>query len=573
MLAASDYVACSSEMRRIPAPQPVEEEEGEDASIDVASPVDAAQPQDAGAPDAQSTTTSPCGVVPVEGACTASNVASTCVVPTGQGSPRVVSEVCPTFAECKVVQGRARCSPKAGQCLPGASECVSASSRRMCDSNGLWSAEVCPGCRATSFGALCSGKATTTSYSGTVRYETRGPNASYTDWGSLVTVPAIGVLVVSYAWDAASGSYTPIDATTADSTGNYTVAVPTPGDPKDLLNVWAVRTTAAPSRILFALAHPDVPDGEWDVARPVPVSGANANWWGWGQYVQALGPSGSVFDITEPMGSGALRVFDYLRYSYDTTAALLGASGKSVVVWIRSNTSWSCGACAVSWPTSFMGQAFESQIWIPALAQDTSWWADPVTAHELGHWVMSSYGASPNEGGPHRLACPTFPGQAWSEGWATAFSSLARANSVYYDKQKGTFFWFDVAAEQYGSGDPWSPPTAAGGLGQLMDENVVASLLWHLADNPTQPGALGANASLLRALVSERMTKRPFARGYTTRRWEGACEPRSNVVDTSVSAPMVADYLDALRCSGMPASKIASAIGAYPYPVSAPLCK
>lgn len=67
------------------------------------------------------------------------------------------------------------------------------------------------------------------------------------------------------------------------------------------------------------------------------------------------------------------------------------------------------------------------------------------------------------------------------------------------------------------------------------------------------------------------MTTAPFARGYTAHTWDGACT-RTKVVDRKVSAPMIADYLDALVCAGTSPAKVTSAIGAYPYPVSSPIC-
>lgn len=210
--------------------------------------------------------------------------------------------------------------------------------------------------------------------------------------------------------------------------------------------------------------------------------GPNANWWGWGWYDQTLGAPGSTLTITEQQGSGAMRVFDYLRYAHEITEFMYKSSGKRLVIWLSPNTSWSCGVCFMPQLVSFSGQQFTSQIFIPATAQDTSFWSDAVNAHELGHWVMASYGTSPYENGPHALGCQTFPGQAWSEGWATGFSSIARADSRYYDKQKGTFFWFDIDKHQYSpnEGVVWKNPDPNAGLQQLMDENV------HCGERPAE---------------------------------------------------------------------------------------
>jgi len=58
------------------------------------------------------------------------------------------------------------------------------------------------------------------------------------------------------------------------------------------------------------------------------------------------------------------------------------------------------------------------------------------------------------------------PEQGWSEGFATFFSSLAHADDIYYDKQDGGFFWFDLRALSYGATKPFvapAPPAKATG--------------------------------------------------------------------------------------------------------------
>jgi len=188
---------------------------------------------------------------------------------------------------------------------------------------------------------------------------------------------------------------------------------------------------------------------------------------------------------------------------------------------------------------------------------------------ELGHWVMESFGRSPNEGGLHCLGVPTFPGQAWSEGWATAFSSLARNSSVYYDKQNGAMFWFDLELRRYSGANLWQRPSASSGLFQVMDENEVAAMLWELALDP----AVG-RASVLAALATSRLTVPPFGRGYTTRQWDPVCPPLEYNF-TNESAPMLADYLDSLVCQGAPATAIdnvTSPTEFYPYPSNLPIC-
>jgi hypothetical protein len=140
---------------------------------------------------------------------------------------------------------------------------------------------------------------------------------------------------------------------------------------------------------------------------------------------------------------------------------------------------------------------------------------------------------------------------------------------IFYDKQSGTMFWFDLAsrASLYGA---WTRPIPENGLFQRMDENEVAAMVWGLASEPS----VGASA-IYQAIGSPRMTESPFARGYTRHSWTTAGCTQSDAVDSGESSPMVADFLDALVCAGAPSSAVDAVtepLTFYPYPSSAPLC-
>jgi hypothetical protein len=71
------------------------------------------------------------------------------------------------------------------------------------------------------------------------------------------------------------------------------------------------------------------------------------------------------------------------------------------------------------------------------------------------------------------------------------------------------------------------------------------------------------------------VTQPKFKRGYTTHVWNMNNCVRSNYRDTGKSAPMFADYLDGLRCTGSSAAAIDAVTQpqqAYPYPSDKPLC-
>jgi hypothetical protein len=103
-----------------------------------------------------------------------------------------------------------------------------------------------------------------------------------------------------------------------------------------------------------------------------------------------------------------------------------------------------------------------------------------------------------------------------------------------------------------------------------MDENEAAAIMWQTYREIGTPGPV------LDAVASERMRVAPFARGYTRRIWSSAKYP--NVFDTTEqSLPCLADYLDALLCSGALAgeqlTEIVEPRSYYPYPSESPLCR
>ncbi len=186
----------------------------------------------------------------------------------------------------------------------------------------------------------------------------------------------------------------------------------------------------------------------------------------------------------------------------------------------------------------------------------------------VGAVLIDAEGHVVGEGGPHSLGVPTHPGQAWSEGWATFFSSDVRGNSRYFDKQGGLFFWLDLAARGYSGGAMWQRPTPGGGLLQLMDENEVAAILWALAPSVGRSG-------MWAALADARATIGPFERGYFRRLW-GPAGPVPYYV-TPQSTTCLADYLDAVLCAD-PGRRTAIDLVTepttrYPYPSGSPLCR
>lgn len=517
-------------------------------------PLDAGgMPGSAGAP------ADPCEGVSPFGECVTPAQARKCIVPTGNGLPMLVTTDCRDFEHCVVDRKQARCVLNQNACLPSQSECTSSKQLRTCDPQGAWHTEVCPGaCQQSAIGGFCVSGATTTTFNGTLLYEQVQVLDTYVDWAkSSIDQPAEGVLVLSgdgNEW---------LDATLVDENGNYSLQVPTSNTGIEQLAFFLIHPDPTGSIAQFGVFDPNVPDGV--VSTDATLDGQT---WSWGVPLSEVS-SGETLRITEEQGSGAMHIYRRLLQIQRFDAEFYGTEPGTIAAWFHLNTQWDCGACFAPWPAEVASNPFDSQLFISATAQDRSYWSDAVTIHEAGHYTMWSYGVSPNEGGQHCLGQPTAPGQAWSEGWATGFSSILRESSVYWDKQAGSMFWFDVGSRFY-QDVTWQRPKPRNGLLQDIDENEVAAMLWSLA----QPGSAGADATLL-GLRQPSVTGSEFKRGYTRHLWDMNNCRRSSYFDTGESAPMFADYLDGLACDNVPAAAIDDATNpeqSYPYPSQEPLC-
>ena len=503
-----------------------------------------------GAPDESVRAQVDCSVLPAGDRCLGPRVVERC------HDGQLSREDCAASEACVESEsgGGARCEAGAA-CVESTSRCSATGALERC-SAGRWLEEPCEaGCVAEGNRGWCGAPGRT--LSGLARYERRLPDAAFHDWTSETEwVPARGFLVASFH----AGSL--IDLGVTDGVGRFTVRLPKEVGPEDLIVVYAAGQ-GKQGTVDYAVAHPGLSG-----AQTLPVTpGASARLWSWARPTRALLES-PVVAIGEAEGSGAAAVFEAVSAAWNSTRERYGRTGLPVVAWLGFGTTWSCGACFAPWQVTAAGRRWGAQLWLPGDA-DAAWWSEAMVLHELGHWAMASHGTSPSEGGPHFVGVPTFPGQAWSEGWATWFSSDTRGNPRYYDRQGGTMFWLDLETRSPELAS-WSRPRPEDGLLQPIEENEVAAMLYRLGTGTP------SRQAMYEALAAPSMNLAPWARGYRKHTWRMVEGKQVDVVETAEAAPCLADFLDTLMCKGYPRALMDAATEptvAYPYPSHAPLCR
>lgn len=508
----------------------------------------------------------PCAGVSILGECRGNSIAF-CVVGTGSSEPFTWDYPCGLGQTCSPSAYGPVCV-STSECLTGETECRG-STLATC-SNGAWTTTTCGGgCLDSAIGSVCRPSVPTELYENTLEYEYRSVNSTWTDWSAESYLAyGQGFLVISFA----DGKI--LDTAVTDGEGYFALEVVDSAfrDGDDAVALFAIRPSDDATNFAFAVMDPGLAPGSFDVSDRLTAGMPNPRPWFWTLDLDEL-PAWSEIYLPLSVGSGAAYTYDYLRFVHAVARDFYGERDRTALaIWFGPEVAWSCGACFTKTPTLDATWSFDSQIFMPATSTDEAYWSAAVIAHELGHWLMATYGVSPGEGGSHILGIPTHPGIAWSEGFATWFSALVRGQATYYDKQKGLFFWIDLSERTYSSGRSWRRPVASEGLEQLIDENEVSRMLIGLTNENTV-------GPMMAALSSPRMTQAPYLRGYERRTWNGLDDNGNPFPywSTDHSAPHLADYLDALVCSG---AHSAATIDTqtepwfhYPYPSQAPACR
>jgi hypothetical protein len=290
--------------------------------------------------------------------------------------------------------------------------------------------------------------------------------------------------------------------------GEFDAALTEPATADTTVYLYAMDFVAATQQPLVAIVHNDEPNIETQNSK---------DYWFWsnknrddGQGAITVNGDQAVmneFTIAEAEGSGALRIFQWIRYGMlrlDDPAALTGTNGleatknkrqQTVAVFWEPGVDTICGACflgpqgggaTVTPEGTTTEDHFDTLMQISGSNDNPTHWSYSVLSHELGHWTMANYSRSPGEGGQHFVGQASKPGLAWSEGWATAFGQWNSSDPpngdydpVYYDTQDGTTFWVNIATASYTNGN-LQKPDPNGPLSQFINENVVSSMVWHL---------------------------------------------------------------------------------------------
>ncbi|MEO5657389.1 MAG: hypothetical protein ABIO65_07170 [Nitrospiria bacterium] len=168
---------------------------------------------------------------------------------------------------------------------------------------------------------------------------------------------------------------------------------------------------------------------------------------------------------TSEATSGAFNILDQ---------GVLGAAYLlSVPVILTRDLEWAW------YPGSPAGTSYTSGnpavIAVSGQADDPDQFDDAVLLHEYGHYVLDIYSKDDSPGGEHRLNDSSLDLRlAWSEGWASFFSSVVRNDPVHIDTSaSGVRLQFELEGPSFAS-TTWYD----------SNELAVAAVLWDAFDGP-----------------------------------------------------------------------------------------
>jgi hypothetical protein len=498
----------------------------------------------------------PCKGVPAEGRCLGPTTVERCVssgVPAegkGEAVPQVVQGTCPSGTVCKQQEDWAGCVPEA-DCVEGASYCEGPSVRVACV-GGTWAKQPCGGeeeCRVSLGGAACATTASeagqTFQIKGTLLYEYRPVREDRKGYDAPTLDTGKGLIALAYDGDEyLGGTYT------SEDDGTFAIEVPK-------------KPTAATSLYFFPMLYDEGGVPQFAVAVPETLSYANLKSKAYYAFGRTTGEALDVGQIvvTEAEGSGAIYIHQWVLYSI-LQLRLMAPEAKpfNVLALWAPGKKFDCGNGTCYAPRGWgatvdygSGKDFYEGALLIAGTDDTPHQhSASVILHEFGHYTMDAYSRSPGEAAPHSLSMLEPPGMAWSEGWATYLGQGMMQTPLYFDKQEGTVWWYNVDKPYFKA----PKPDPSGPMDQKLGEANVSHMLWHL-DDTVDEGWDKSNLqmpAIVQAFVSPRVKDKSLNRGYKT-------------VD-------FVDFLDALRCNGAPSSGVLSVTKNEGFPYDdKPVCK
>jgi len=172
-----------------------------------------------------------------------------------------------------------------------------------------------------------------------------------------------------------------------------------------------------------------------------------------------------VFPAVEADGaSGAFNILDQAVRGGRSVETATGSPPATPLQWY-----WYAGN-----PDGTAYDPIVRAISVSGRTEDPDEFDDAVLLHEYGHYAADVYSRDDSPGGPHRLDDSALDLRlAWSEGWATFFSSVVRNDPRHVDTSgTGVRLAFEIEG-----------PSLAAVARYDTSELAVAAVLWDLSDD------------------------------------------------------------------------------------------
>ncbi len=340
---------------------------------------------------------------------------------------------------------------------------------------GVWLLTACGSGGPADFS--CQGLGANT-VSGTVRYEKKLYNQDgFT--GQRVFLPVRSVPIEVWS------SQTLLARTTTDDQGHYCAIYVNSSGPT-LNSVVVTASNLTTSKVQVGSFFQDPND---DLFHFIP-------WWVEANFDERQGTSFSInFDLRDNVADptlnpgGVFNILDTVRKGREVFKSMTGKEPPPLtVIWDRTlggtffTTMEDCRQMVVGGAQGIFSDCLfirgDGEIFIDeVLGGDRDEYDDDIILHEYGHFIANNFSKDDSRGGAHYLNDYTQDVRlAWSEGWATFFSSVVRNNALQVD------VGVDGTAQFAFSIDSKSPFFFNSSSIFTTNEVAVSSVLWDIFD-------------------------------------------------------------------------------------------